>query len=189
MSDQFEGKTPSLPQLALLRNNRKKLRAKAASSGKKIITKGMVDPQPCVICGTIYEKYRSGDEPKPENCRSCQGKLNSGQCCVVCKVSADGLYDGRYLFLEPSTENGLAKNLVGKIVPCTVRTMDLLMAKKEGNVITVRCQVCGFSEIVPKSESDPKNAVVIESKCPDCRPNKFKPEAITFLNADGKEIK
>lgn len=188
MNDPFAGKTPSISQLSLLRNNRKKLKAKADVAGKKIITNGMVDPQPCVVCATIYERYRQNGS-KPENCRGCQAKLDAGQCCVVCKVSADGLYDGRYIFLEPNSDNILVKNMVGQIVPCTAQTMDLLLARKEGKVIIIRCHGCGFNEEVVKGENDPKEAVTIQSLCPDCRPDKFVPAAVVYLDKDGKVTK
>lgn len=187
MNDPFAGKTPSISQLALLRSNRKKLVAKAAVAGKKIIRNGLVDPVPCVICGTTYERYRS-DGSKPQNCRACQSKLDSGQCCVICKVGENGIYDGRYVFLEPSIDNILVKGMVGAIVPCTSHTMDLLIARKEGRVITIKCTQCGFVDEVVKSDSDPKDAVVIQSLCPDCRPDKLKPSQVIYLNADGKQI-
>src|SRR5450432_1450529 len=93
----FKGLTPTTNQLRLLKAKMPQMRGKAAKSGKKILVKGMVDPIPCVICGTMFERYRS-DGVKHESCSGCRSRLEQGQVCIISKLTRDCVYDGRYAF-------------------------------------------------------------------------------------------
>jgi hypothetical protein len=120
--------TPKLHELRFLKSKIPQLRRNAAKQSKKLVVNGMVDPIPCVICGTTFDRYNHGKE-KHENCRSCRSKLESGQTCLISLVDAKGFYDGRYAWVQ-SDGTPMAEKLKGLVIGVKPTTMDKILGKK-----------------------------------------------------------
>jgi len=163
--------TPKLHELRFLKKVLPKLKRQAQSKGKKLyVRNGMIDPVPCVICGTIYDKYSGGNPIKHENCPSCRKKLEGGQTVLVCLVDGKGLYDGRYAFIE-SDNNQTAQKMAGQVIGVTPETMDLIELKQklaelsEGQYIQI-CPKCKKEEVM--GGNIPINHSLVQWPCPDC---------------------
>jgi hypothetical protein len=184
--------TPKLHELRFLAAKRGELKKQAASNGKKILVKGLVDPVPCVICGVVYDRYNHGKD-KFENCAGCRAKLASGDTVLICKVNAQGLVDGRYLWLESnlSPNSAIVKGMAGKVIGVMPATMDLMIARKEGKAIKVVCPNCNDEMFaVRDTEVDPDGAVMARCLCSKCRGDTPLTEiGVTYFDKDGDEIK
>lgn len=129
MNDEWKKNLPTSAELSFLKAKAPQLRQQAQRKNGKIIRPpGMIDPMPCVICGSVYDKYNNGSVVKHETCPECRRKLASGMACVVCRVDRTGIYEGRYAFLQPD-ENKLAQQLSGQVIPVSPETMDEIEKK------------------------------------------------------------
>lgn len=147
------------------------MRGKAAKAGKKILVKGMVDPIPCVICGTMFERYRS-DGVKHENCAGCRSKLEEGQVCIISKLTRDGVYDGRYAFLTPD-DSPVAQAMVGKVIAVDPLTMTHIilkqrMASLESGYVIEYCPNCHNDEVRKRGDGEPADCLLVQWDCGKC---------------------
>lgn len=167
-----EDLTPKLHELRYLKRMLPKLKAQSQSKSPKVfVPKGFIDPIPCVICATEFDRYNHGKE-KFEHCASCRDKLAGGQACCLCKVGADGLFDGRYCFVSPE-DHPMAKALAGKIIAVDPMLMQNLLLKKQcatldDEYVVEHCPKCHDESVRKRGDGEPENYAVVQWDCGKC---------------------
>ncbi len=88
----------------------------------KHANKATLARQFCPVCAKLHDfVYRdASEEVQPGNCPECQKQFDDGCFAAVC------LTDKRYAFLKG---NNKTADLVGKIVPVEVETMNLIQSQ------------------------------------------------------------
>jgi len=164
--------TPKLHELRFLKAMLPQLKRKAASKSKKLyVRNGMIDPVPCVICGVMFDRYNGGKE-KHENCIGCRKKLESGQTCVICKVGANGLVDGRFAWLTPD-DHPAAQQMAGKVIGVESHFMDAIILKQklaelpDDEIIQI-CPKCKKETQLKREVDEPPETVLVTWPCESC---------------------
>jgi hypothetical protein len=167
-----EDLTPKPHELRFLKAMLPQLKRKAQSKAKKLyVRNGMIDPVPCVICGAVFDRYNSGKE-KHENCISCRKKLEAGQTCVICKVGATGLVDGRFAWIMPD-DHPMAQKMAGRVIGVNAQTMDMIKLKEkfadlpDDEIIQI-CPKCKKETQLKREVDEPQEVVLATWPCPAC---------------------
>ena len=167
-----EDLTPKLHELRFLKSHLSQLKRMSQSKSKKLyIRNGMIDPMPCVICGDTFDRYNSGKE-KHENCITCRKKLEAGQTCVICKVGANGLVDGRFAWLA-GNDHPAAQQMAGKVIGVDANTMDAIILKDklaelpDDEIIQI-CPKCKKETQLKREVDEPPETVLVTWPCESC---------------------